>query len=159
MMPDASCSFLLPDDAATDRLGQWLAARLQPGDTLLLQGPIGAGKTHLARALIRARLGAMTEVPSPSFTLVQTYEDPAGEIWHADLYRLGHPDEVIELGLEAAFATAICLVEWPDRLGSLAPAHAIHLHLTPEAEGRRAAIIAPGHPALIAALRADWGLA
>lgn len=159
MMPDASCSFLLPDDAATDRLGQWLAARLQPGDTLLLQGPIGAGKTHLARALIRARLGAMTEVPSPSFTLVQTYEDPAGEIWHADLYRLGHPDEVIELGLEAAFATAICLVEWPDRLGGLAPAHAIHLHLTPEGEGRRAAITAPGHPALIAALRADWGQA
>lgn len=152
----APISLFLPDDAATERLGQWLAARLCPGSVLLLSGPIGAGKTHLARALIRARLGAAVEVPSPTFTLVQTYEDPAGDLWHADLYRLGHPDEVIELGLEAAFHNAICLVEWPDRLGDLTPPDAIHLTLSPEGEGRRARVIAPQHPGLLAALSRDW---
>lgn len=152
-------SFYLADDAATADLGRWLADHLLPGDVLLLHGPIGAGKTHLARALIRARLGAEVDVPSPSFTLVQTYEDPRGDIWHADLYRLTHPDEVIELGLEAAFSNAICLVEWPDRLGALLPPGAIHLRLDPLAEGRQASLTAPAHPALIAALCADRGLA
>ena len=95
----------LPDADATARLGQYLARHLGRGDTLLLSGPVGAGKSHLARALIRARFGADTEVPSPSFTLVQTYGDPGEvEVWHADLYRLSHPDEIHELGLEAAFA-------------------------------------------------------
>lgn len=159
MQMDDAVTFFLADDAATADLGRWLADRLRPGDVLLLHGPIGAGKTHLARALIRARLGAEVDVPSPSFTLVQTYEDPAGDIWHADLYRLSHPDEVIELGLEAAFATAICLVEWPDRLGQLMPDPAIHLTLMPEGEGRRATLVAPGHPALLADLRAKQGLA
>lgn len=127
-MAGAELSIFLPDDAATARLGQWLAPRLAPGDVILLEGPIGAGKSHLARALILARLGRAEDVPSPTFTLVQTYEADA-EIWHADLYRLTHPDEVIELGLEAAFATAICLVEWPDRLGDLTPPDALHLRL------------------------------
>lgn len=130
-------SFCLASDEATDALGRWLAERLRPGDTLLLQGPIGAGKSHLARAIIRARLGRMEDVPSPTFTLVQTYDAPDAEIWHADLYRLTHPDEVMELGLDAAFDQAICLIEWPDRLGALVPANAIRLRLAVEGEGRR----------------------
>ena len=124
-MPAPLASLTLPDQDATERLAARLAPRLGPGDTLLLDGPIGAGKTTFARALIRARLGRAEEVPSPTFTLVQTYEAADTEIWHADLYRLGDPQEVLELGLDEAFATAICLVEWPDRLGTALPRDAL----------------------------------
>ncbi|MDO8882765.1 MAG: tRNA (adenosine(37)-N6)-threonylcarbamoyltransferase complex ATPase subunit type 1 TsaE [Pseudotabrizicola sp.] len=145
-------SLFLPTDEATDALGRLLAERLAPGDTVLLSGPIGAGKSHLSRAIIRARLGRMEDVPSPTFTLVQTYEDPAGDIWHADLYRLSHPDEVLELGLEDAFTTAICLVEWPDRLGPHQPEDAIHISLAVEGDGRNALISFFGRPELARAL-------
>lgn len=130
-------SLFLPDEVATDALGQRLAQRLRPGDTVLLEGPIGAGKSHLARAVIRARLGRMEDVPSPTFTLVQTYQAENAEIWHSDLYRIGHPDEILELGLEQAIGTAICLVEWPDRLGPYLPDDAMHIVLAVENEGRR----------------------
>ena len=149
------CVFLA-DAEATDRLGGWLAARLGAGDCLLLEGPIGAGKSHLARALIRARLGRAEEVPSPSFTLVQVYAADV-EIWHADLYRLTHPDEVLELGLADAMATALTLIEWPDRLGNLRPERALTLQLSTEGEGRRACLLAPADAPLITALRRDWG--
>lgn len=143
-------SLFLADDTATTALGTCLARLLRGGDTILLDGPIGAGKTHLARALIRARLGRMEDVPSPTFTLVQTYDsDP--DIWHADLYRLTHPDEVLELGLDDAFATAICLIEWPDRLGPHLPPDALRLRLGTEGEGRRADITG-GRPGLLSAI-------
>jgi tRNA threonylcarbamoyl adenosine modification protein YjeE len=137
----------LPNPEATAALARKLAPLLAPGDTLLLEGPIGAGKSHFARALILARLamaGLIEDVPSPTFTLVQTYEDQTCEIWHADLYRLTSPHEVDELGLTDAFDTAICLVEWPDRLGSLAPTNALHLSLNPTGdETRTLTITAP----------------
>jgi hypothetical protein len=144
----------LPDPEATDRLARLLARHLHGGDAVLLSGPIGAGKSHLARALIRDRLGNPAEdVPSPSFTLVQTYPSNP-PIWHADLYRLIHPDEVLELGLDEAFRSAICLIEWPDRLGKDAPENAITVTLSSVGEGRQAVIDLPGRPALAAALRA-----
>jgi len=150
MPTDDRTTLFLPDDAATAALGERLARVLRAGDTVLLHGPIGAGKSHLARALIRARLGRMEDVPSPTFTLVQTYEsDP--DIWHADLYRLTHPDDVLELGLEDAFATAICLIEWPDRLGPHLPPDALHLRLSSEGDGRRADL-SGGRQGLLAAL-------
>ena len=134
----------LSTEAETAALAGRLASRLAPGDALLLSGPVGAGKSAFARALIRARLGDPdAEVPSPTFTLVQTYEDDQGHLWHADLYRLSHPDEVAELGLLAALEEAICLVEWPDRLGPLAPASALRLDLAPEGEGRSATFSGP----------------
>lgn len=117
----------LPDLSATEAFAACLADRLGPGDTLLLSGEIGAGKTSFARALIRARMGAEVEVPSPTYTLVQTYAAPGAEIWHADLYRLTGADEIAELGLEEAFESAICLVEWPDRMGESAPERALTL--------------------------------
>ncbi|NEY90326.1 tRNA (adenosine(37)-N6)-threonylcarbamoyltransferase complex ATPase subunit type 1 TsaE [Tabrizicola oligotrophica] len=140
MVADASpFSLFLADADETDRLGRWFAPRLGPGDCLLLEGPIGSGKSQFARALIQARLGRAEDVPSPTFTLVQTYHADV-EIWHADLYRLSHPDEVLELGLDAAFDTAICLIEWPDRLGSHAPPQALRLCFQAEGDGRRVVI-------------------
>jgi tRNA threonylcarbamoyladenosine biosynthesis protein TsaE len=133
--PETELHLAAPEDTA--RLGRWLAACLRPGDTVLLQGPIGSGKSHLARSVIQSRLGRPEEVPSPTFTLVQTYGEGADEIWHADLYRLTHPDEVIELGLDDAFDRAICLIEWPERLGRAAPASALRLSFAQDGEGRR----------------------
>lgn len=130
------------DDTAA--LATRIAGVLQPGDTLLLSGPIGAGKSAFARALIRARLGNPAEdVPSPTFTLVQTYDDGAATIWHADLYRLTHPDEARELGLTDAFADAICLVEWPDRLGPDLPPDALHLAFTAGPEAHHLSLSGP----------------
>ncbi|MEM0948393.1 MAG: tRNA (adenosine(37)-N6)-threonylcarbamoyltransferase complex ATPase subunit type 1 TsaE [Pseudomonadota bacterium] len=117
-------------EADTATFARALAPILGAGDTILLAGPVGAGKTLFARALIQARLravGRIEDVPSPTFTLVQTYDDGKVEIWHADLYRLNGPGDVIELGLDEAFETAICLVEWPDRLGSFSPSDALTL--------------------------------
>lgn len=148
----------LADEHDTARLGRALSALLQAGDSLLLEGPIGAGKSHLARAFIRARLGAEEDVPSPTFTLVQTYPGRP-DIWHADLYRLTHPDEVLELGLDDAFASAICLIEWPDRLGQYLPANPIRLKLETLGEGRCATLTYARrgfYAALMVALRAEY---
>lgn len=141
-MPDITDAVFLADEAATEAAARALAPLLGPGDTILLRGPIGAGKTHFARALIQT-LQALhrppEDVPSPTFTLVQTYQAGETEIWHADLYRLSGIGDILELGLEEAFATAICLVEWPERLGVLEPPEALHLHFSPGpgGEGRR----------------------
>jgi len=121
-----------PEDTAA--FAQALAPQLRSGDTLLLEGQIGAGKTHFARALIQWRLaaaGLFEDVPSPTFTIVQIYDDGQAEIWHADLYRLNSQSEIHELGLIDAFETAICIVEWPDRLGDNTPSDALHLQFLP----------------------------
>lgn len=98
-----------------------LAEALRQGDAVALWGDLGVGKTTFARVLIQALVGEEVDVPSPTFTLVQTYDSPHGEVWHCDLYRLKDPEEAFELGLEDAFHQAICLIEWPERLGSLLP--------------------------------------
>lgn len=123
--------FPLAGPEATGAVAAALAPGLEAGDVLLLSGPVGAGKTHFARHLIRALLLEAEDIPSPTFTLVQTYPGKSCDIWHADLYRLSDTQEVIELGLAEAFAEAICLVEWPDRLGDLVPADALHMDFVP----------------------------
>jgi len=130
-MSDKSREFHLFSPDQTTAFAQAFAPRLQPGDVILLSGPVGAGKSHFARSLILALLNTPEDVPSPTYTLVQTYPGRSGEIWHADLYRLGDTSEVEELGLLDAFDNAICLVEWPDRLHTLAPDTALWITLAP----------------------------
>jgi tRNA threonylcarbamoyladenosine biosynthesis protein TsaE len=108
----------LKDEAATRALGQALAARLRIGDLILLRGDLGAGKTALARALVQAHLatfGIEEDVPSPTFTLVQTYESPDLLIAHVDLYRIEDASELRELGLAEIADEGVVLVEWPER--------------------------------------------
>jgi tRNA threonylcarbamoyladenosine biosynthesis protein TsaE len=120
-----------PDDTAL-----WafkLSAIAAPGRVICLWGDVGAGKTFFARSMIQnlqSQHGSPEDVPSPTFTLVQTYEAGRLEIWHADLYRLSSVDETYELGLDAAFETAFCMVEWPDRLGEMIPKNALHMTFT-----------------------------
>jgi tRNA threonylcarbamoyladenosine biosynthesis protein TsaE len=118
----------LADEAATAALGARMALASRPGDVIALYGGLGAGKTTLARGLIRALTGPETDVPSPTFTLVQTYAAPALAVWHFDLYRLEHPDEARELGMEEA-VDGLCLVEWPTRLGADIPKRRLEVRL------------------------------
>ena len=129
---------ILPDLAATEALGARLAGLLRRGDVVLLEGPLGAGKTTLARALLRTLLGdPALEVPSPTYTLVQTYDAPLGPVAHFDLWRLQGAADLAELGWDEA---EVALVEWPDRLGALRPADALTVTLTPAGAGRRAVL-------------------
>jgi len=119
----------LPDESATEALAAGLAALARPGDVLALFGDLGTGKTVFARAFVRARGGGDEEVPSPTFTLVQTYELAGGTVHHFDLFRLTAPEEAYELDIEEAFAEGISLIEWPDRLGPLLPPGRLEIHM------------------------------
>lgn len=110
----------LDGEAATQELGTRLALGLKVGDCVALYGDLGAGKTTLARAVLRT-LGVTEAVPSPTFTLVQTYETPKFSIRHFDLYRLEAPEELFELGLDDALAEGVALVEWPENAGPYLP--------------------------------------
>ncbi len=129
-------------------MAETLADLARPGLVILLDGPVGAGKTTLARQVIQTLLskaGHVEDVPSPTFTLVQTYELEEFEIWHADLYRLTSTGELSELGLDLAFETAFCLVEWPDRLGAETPEHLrIELSYAASETARKATLTATG---------------
>jgi tRNA threonylcarbamoyladenosine biosynthesis protein TsaE len=134
--PADSHRIALPDVQTTLALGARLAGELRPGQSLMLSGGLGAGKTTLARGLIAAWTGIEEDAPSPTYTLVQTYDGPKGALWHVDLYRLDEPDAVFELGLEDAFLEALCVIEWPERLGGFRPADRLDLRLGVEGEGR-----------------------
>jgi tRNA threonylcarbamoyladenosine biosynthesis protein TsaE len=118
---------ILPDEEATARAGAALATAAQAGDVITLSGPLGAGKTTLARGFLAA-LGHEGEVPSPSFSIVQPYEHLDPPVWHVDLFRIEDPSEMEELGLDSA-ADAILLVEWPERAGEKAWPNALQLTL------------------------------
>ena len=121
----------------TEALAGRIAVLLRPGDAILLSGPLGAGKSALARAVIRAASSdPMMDVPSPSFTLVQSYETPKGMVHHYDLWRVEPGPDLRELGLDDAF-NDITLIEWPDRLEAYTPADALEITLNPHADGLR----------------------
>src|SRR5207249_4876944 len=119
----------LPDEAATAALAARIAALAKPGDVIALKGELGSGKTSFARAFIRAR-GGTEAVPSPTFTLVQTYELDDLAVWHIDGYRLRDPDEAWELDIEDAFHAGVSLIEWPENLGSLVPTRRLEIALS-----------------------------
>jgi hypothetical protein len=132
----------LPDDAATAELGASLSRQLHRGDIVLLEGDLGAGKTALARAIIRSLAGdPLLDVPSPTFALVQPYDTPRGPVLHADLYRLGDPREVDELGLLDS-PEAIVLVEWAERSPEIVAAATlvVDLAIPPGGGGRTATV-------------------
>lgn len=128
---------------ATRALGQRLSEALQIGDALLLSGDLGAGKTELARAVIRARAGQPIDVPSPTFNLVIPYEFRDLLITHFDLYRLEGADDVLELGFQDALDDGSVIVEWPDRLGDLTPPQALRIELTAISDRRQARVSGP----------------
>ena len=143
-MAPAALERFLPDDAATARLGEDLALALRAGDVLALSGDLGAGKTTLARGLIRAMADdAELDVPSPTFTLVQTYEGrvPVG---HFDLYRLGSATELDELGLEEMLADGVAIIEWPERADGRLPGRTVTVTLAHDGDGRSAMITGAG---------------
>ena len=128
----------LADDAATSRLGAAIADRLRAGDAVCLWGPLGAGKSTLARGLVRALTQADEEVPSPTFTLVQFYETADFSLAHFDLYRLTRPDEVEEIGLDEALDQGAVLIEWPERLEGRLPADRLDIEIAIVNSGRTA---------------------
>jgi tRNA threonylcarbamoyladenosine biosynthesis protein TsaE len=128
----------LPDEAATQALGAQLSGLIGAGDAVCLTGPLGAGKSTLARALIRALTSPDEDVPSPTFTLVQFYQGDGPPLAHFDLYRLTDPDEAYEIGLFEALEDGAALIEWPQRLEGRLPPHRLDIDITPDGEGRLA---------------------
>jgi tRNA threonylcarbamoyl adenosine modification protein YjeE len=125
----ARARLLLPDHEATRSFGGRLAGLIRPGDVIALRGALGAGKTELARAVIRTRAGATIEVPSPTYTLVQDYRFEDLVIRHIDLYRIANAAELLELGLDAPAADEVWLIEWPERAGAALPADRLEVEL------------------------------
>lgn len=143
-MERASIERFLADEEATVRLGEDIAQALQPGDVVALIGDLGAGKTTLARSIVRCIAGDPgMDVPSPTFTLLQVYEGPT-TVHHFDLYRLSAPDELIELGFDEALEHGLALVEWPDRAGDMLPREALQVTLSHRGGGRVATLSGQG---------------
>ncbi len=134
---------LLDDEAATAALGRAIAPHLRAGWAVCLTGPLGAGKSTLARALIRALTSPDEEVPSPTFTLVQAYDGDV-PVSHFDLYRLNSADEAYEIGFDEALETGAVVVEWPQRLGAHQPADRLDVEISLEGDGRRAILTPHG---------------
>ena len=133
-------SFDLATSAETRHLARRVAPHLRAGDVLTLAGPIGAGKTEFARAVIRSIAGAEIEVPSPSYTLVQTYDLPCLSIAHLDLYRLGDASELAELAIDELAADHVLLIEWPERAGEALPPATLTIRFEILGDGRRVSV-------------------
>jgi tRNA threonylcarbamoyladenosine biosynthesis protein TsaE len=138
MIVPAEGTFRLDREADTARLGAAMGRELQRHEAICLSGPLGAGKSTLARGLIRALSGADVEAPSPTFTLVQTYETRAFPVAHFDLYRLESADEAFELGFDEALDDGAAIVEWAEKLGHHLPPDRLDVALSFDGEQRRA---------------------
>jgi tRNA threonylcarbamoyladenosine biosynthesis protein TsaE len=140
----ADADLALPDEAATARLGAAVASALRPGEAVCLEGPLGAGKSTLARALVRALTTPTEDVPSPTFTLVQFYEGQGLNLAHFDLYRLSSPDEAYEIGLDEALEDGAAVIEWPQRLEGRLPPDRLDIEIAFDGEGRLARLTPHG---------------
>ena len=144
MILEAAGELALADEAATGRLGTAIAAVLQAGEAVCLEGPLGAGKSTLARALVRALTTPGEEVPSPTFTLVQLYEGARLSVAHFDLYRLTSADEAYEIGLDEALEDGAAVIEWPGRLEGRLPADRLDIEIMIDGDARRARLSGHG---------------
>jgi len=142
MIPPAQID--LADDAATARLGEAVAGALRAGEAVCLTGPLGGGKSTLARALVRALTTPDEDVPSPTFTLVQFYEARGFAVAHFDLYRLTDPDEAYEIGLDEALEEGAAIIEWPQRLEGRLPPDRLDIDIAIDGDARTAVITAHG---------------
>jgi tRNA threonylcarbamoyladenosine biosynthesis protein TsaE len=130
--------FRLDSEARTARFGAAVGGALKKGEAVCLTGPLGAGKSVLARGLIRALAPGEGDVPSPTFTLVQFYDGAKFRIAHFDLYRITRADQVFELGLDEALGDGAAVIEWAERLGRHLPRHRLDVDLTPDGDSRHA---------------------
>jgi tRNA threonylcarbamoyl adenosine modification protein YjeE len=137
-------SLELPDAAATTKFGAQIGRRMRGHDVVCLRGGLGVGKTSFSRGLIQELCGPM-EVPSPTFTLVQTYTAPAFDIWHFDLYRLETAEDIWELGIEDALDGGVCLIEWPDRIENMLNGDELNIDFGFSGQGRTAMLSGGKH--------------
>lgn len=135
-MRERTLTFFCNKEEETIEVGRRVSELCQKGDVFALNGTLGVGKSVFARAFIQNLCGK-TEVPSPTFTLVQTYEAPKFDIYHFDLYRLKSAEEVFELGIEEAMYEGVCLIEWPEKMKSYLPRKTINIYLTPDGQRRK----------------------
>lgn len=131
--------YFSPDEASTIAFGRKLAQMAKQGDVFALFGTLGMGKSVLARAFIQSLTGA-EEVPSPTFTLVQSYDAPDFEIFHYDLYRIKSPEEIFEIGMEESVYQGVNLIEWPEMMGGYLPRNCFRIEITPQKDGRKITI-------------------
>ena len=135
----SSLEFICTTEKQTADVGKKLAGIAKKGDTFALFGTLGMGKSVLSRAFVKT-LAKADEVPSPTFTLVQTYDAKDFDIYHFDLYRIKSPEEIFELGMEEALYEGVCLIEWPEKMGAYLPNNIFHVEITPFASGRKITI-------------------
>ncbi len=121
--------YCVHNETETEAVAQTFGKTLKKGDIVALYGTLGAGKTSFCRALIQSLTGNKNEVPSPTFTLLQTYETKNFLVYHFDFYRLKSPDEAYEIGIEDAFYEGVSLIEWPEKLGNLLPVNHKSIHI------------------------------
>ena len=135
-----SLKFFCAQEKDTSDLAKKISVLAKKGDVFALEGTLGIGKSVFSRAFVQNLCG-QTDVPSPTFTLVQMYDAPEFEIYHFDLYRLKSPEEIFELGMEEAMYEGVCLIEWPDKMGAYLPRKAIRIKIDPSGQGRQIEII------------------
>ena len=144
MIVPAEGDFRLPTESDTAHFGAALAKALEKGEAICLSGPLGAGKSVMARGLIRALSPDEGDVPSPTFTLVQFYPGPAFPIAHFDLYRITSADEAYEIGLDEALRDGAAVIEWAERLGHHLPPNRLDIDIEVDGEARRVRLTAHG---------------
>ena len=152
-----SLAFTLSDLAQTRRFAFCLSQFMAPGRVFSISGPLGAGKSELARGMVTAVCGPQDDIPSPTFTIVQPYLSDAGfEVWHMDLYRLETAEQALALGIEDAFYECCCLIEWPDKLQDLLPEDQIRIDLAMGSDSKARVLALAAAPEILDQFKKDY---